>query len=73
MRLNHYRKYRKMLSALCAGGMMLQLGSCDLGSITTTTTLNGRDAIIQLIRGAILTPIDALITNAVNQAFGDDT
>ena len=73
MRFNTVGKYRKMLGAICGGAIMLQLGSCDIGNITTTTTLNGRDAIIQIIRGAILTPIDAFITSAVNEAFGDDT
>lgn len=73
MPFNTYRKYRKLFGAICGGAFMLQFSSCDLGNITTSTTLNGRDAIIQLIRGAILTPLDALITTAVNDAFGNDT
>ena len=57
---------------ICGVGVLCQFGGCELGTITTSMTLNGRDAIIQLVRGAVLTPIDAFITDAVNQAFGAD-
>lgn len=57
--------------ALAGVGLVAQFGGCDLGTITTTTTVDARDAIVQLIRGALLTPIDAFITNAVNEVFGD--
>ena len=50
--------------------MVFQFGGCDLGTITTSTTLDARDAVIQLIRGAVITPIDAFITEAVTEAFG---
>ena len=62
----------KSAGLLCTIGPLFQFGGCDLGTINTTTTLDGRDAIIQLLRGAILTPIDAFITAAVNQALGAD-
>ncbi len=62
----------KTLGLICGLGTMCQFGGCDIGTITTTTTLDGRDAIIQLVRGVILTPIDALITDAINDAFGAD-
>ncbi len=62
----------KSVGLLCGLGVLCQFGGCELGTITTTMTLDGRDAIIQLIRGAILTPIDAFITNAVNDVFGDE-
>ena len=62
----------KSLGLLCSMGVLCQLGGCDIGAITTSTTLDGRDAILQLVRGAILTPIDAFITNAVNEAFDSD-
>ena len=65
-------KRAKRFSLLCGLGMVLQVGGCELGTITTTTTLDARDAIIQLIRGALITPIDAFITNAVNEALGGD-
>lgn len=63
----------KSLALLCGLGFLCQFGGCDLGTITTSTTFDGREAIIQLVRGAILTPIDAFITNAVNQAFDEVT
>jgi len=53
-------------------GVLFQFGGCDIGTITTTTTLDGRDAIIQLVRGIILTPLDALITSAVTDAFSNE-
>ncbi len=59
----------RMLATLCGAGTVFQLGGCDLGQITTTTTVDGRQAIISLVRGAILTPLDALITEAINRAF----
>lgn len=68
---------RTKFTLLC-GGMVLShafaLGGCDLGTISTTTTatLDGRQVLIDLLRGAILTPIDAAITNAVENLLGDD-
>ena len=62
----------KSLGLLCGVGILCQFGGCDLGTITTTQTMDGRVAIIQLIRGAILTPIDTFITNTVNDAFASD-
>ena len=62
----------KSVGLLCGMGSLFQFGGCDLGSITTTTTLDTRDAILQLLRGAILTPIDAFITSAVDHALGAD-
>ena len=70
MKRPQYLKLRaKSLALICGLGAACQFGGCDLGTITTSMTLDGRDAIIQLIRGAILTPIDAFITEAVNEAF----
>jgi hypothetical protein len=65
------RKRAKALGLLCGLGTLCQLGGCDLGTITTSMTLDGRAAIIQLVRGAILTPIDAFITETINNAFGE--
>ena len=64
--------HAKSVGLLCGLGFLCQFGGCDIGAITTSTTLDGRDAIIQLVRGAILTPIDAFITSAVNEAFDSD-
>ena len=72
MRYRRMRVRSKSAGLLCGLGILCQFGGCDLGTITTSMTLDGREAIIQLLRGAILTPIDAFITNAVNEAFGAD-
>ncbi len=61
----------RAVGLLCAGGMLFQFGGCEFGDITTSTTLNGREVITSLLRGAILTPIDQFITTAVNEFFGD--
>lgn len=58
--------------ALLAFGTMFQFGGCQLDQITTTTTLDGREVLIQLLRGAILNPIDAFITDRVNNLFDND-
>ena len=63
---------RRLMRAGLASGLLLQFGGCDFGQITTTQTLDARDAVIQIVRGIILTPIDAAITNAVNAAFDAD-
>ncbi len=72
MRFRSASTRAKVLGLLGGLGVVCQLGSCELGTITTSMTLDGRDAIIQLVRGAILTPIDAFITEAVNDAFDSD-
>ncbi len=73
MRRNHIGSVRyRAIGLLFSAGTLFQLGGCELGTITTSMTLDGRDAIIQILRGAILTPIDAFITNTINDAFGEN-
>ena len=69
MRFGVWRARRRLASALCAGGLVFQFSGCDIGAITTTTTVDGREALISLVRGAVLSPIDALITQVINDAF----
>jgi len=57
-------------SAILAAGTVCQLGSCNFGEITVTQTINGADLVVSLVRGAVLDPIDAYVTDLVNQAFG---
>ncbi len=61
----------KTIALICSAGFMFQAGGCSFGEITTTTTLDGRELLVSLIRGAILTPLDALITDTINDAFAD--
>ena len=74
MRSRRLRIRVKSACLLCGLGTLCQFGGCELGTITTssTTTLDGRDAIVQILRGAILTPLDVFITDSVNEAFGAD-
>ncbi len=62
----------RTMGTLGAGAMLFQLGGCEFGDITTTTTLDGRELVISLIQGAILNPIDAFIIETVNDAFGPE-
>jgi len=50
---------------------IFSLGGCELDEFTTTTTttLDGREIVLYLVRSAILTPIDDAITNAVDAFF----
>ncbi len=60
------------MGAVCSAGMLFQFGGCDVGSITTSVTLDGRSLLISLVRGAVLMPIDTLVTDAINNAFSND-
>ena len=62
----------KAVGVLCTVGVVCQFGGCSIGEITVTQTVDGRELLISLIRGAILGPIDEYITTAVNEAFDDD-
>jgi hypothetical protein len=61
-----------MALAALAAGTTFQFGGCNIADVTIPTTLAGRDLLITLVRGAILTPIDAFVTNAINNAFNND-
>ena len=67
---NFIHRFRRKLAALATGGILLQisLSSCQFDQITATSTvtLDGREVLINLIRGAILTPIDQFITDREN-------
>lgn len=64
---------KKSVGMLLGYGVLCQFGGCDIGEITMTTTMDGREVLISLIRGAILTPLDAFITDSVNDLFsGND-
>ncbi len=57
-----------------AAGFLCQLGHCDFGAITTTSTvtLDGGELIASLVRGAIITPLDQWLTAPVTNAFESD-
>lgn len=61
---------RKVFRLAFAAGLLFQFGNCsDFGSITATTTLDGREVLTNIARSVILTPIDNFITTAINQFF----
>ena len=68
------RRLHRAAALAATGAVVLQLGNCQLDDINVSSavTIDGRDALIGLIRGVILTPIDQFITNGVNELFGDE-
>ena len=64
----------KRLMAILSVGTLLfgwPFSSCRIDEITTTSTVDGREVLVSLIRGAILSPIDAAITEGVNELFDE--
>lgn len=63
---------RSMIPTLLCASALFQFGGCSFGEITTTTTVDGRELLISLVRGAILTPLDQALTQAINDAFSNE-
>ena len=61
-----------MIPTLLCASAVFQFSGCSFGEITTTTTVDGRELLISLIRGAVIAPLDQAITEAINDAFGDE-
>lgn len=57
------------IAGILTAGMLFQFGGCDISAVTVPTTLDGRELVITLIRGALLAPIDQAITAVVQNAF----
>ena len=66
------KRQRRLAAGLCSAAMLFQFGGCQIGEITVVQTVDGRELLISLVRGAILSPIDAAVTNAINNAFSND-
>ncbi len=62
----------RSLGAIFSAAIVCQLGGCEFGQISTSVTLDGRALIVSLVRGAVLDPLDALITGAVDNLFSDN-
>lgn len=72
IRNGRWRGLRSLVVAgLILGAVPLNLGGCDLGEFTTTSTvtLSGREVIAYLIRSAILTPIQTAIDQGIDALF----
>lgn len=52
-----------------SAGFVFQTPGCTLNQITATTVLDGQQAILQVLRGLVLSPIDALLSQAVYTVF----
>jgi hypothetical protein len=64
---------RRKLGLLGCGALLFgcPFGGCQIDQVTASTTLDGREVLISLIRGAILSPIDSAITYGVNEFFDE--
>ncbi len=70
----HVRRLARVrrFSTIAAAGVMLQSPlQCNLQDFTTTTTttLDGREVVTFLVRSAILTPLDNLVTAGIDRFF----
>ena len=73
MRRLDLRKANRLAVLVCTAGVVGQFGSCDLGQITTTQTLDGREVVLGIIRSAIITPLDQWVTQTINDAFAEES
>lgn len=67
-----YRRITRMnrLALLASGGLAsFSLSSCDFSEFTTTVTLDSRDVVEFLVRGAILTPLEEAIDQGIDYVF----
>lgn len=76
MKRSSWVKCKRRLMLVATAGSLCQFGTCDFGEITTTstTTLDAGELIASLIRGAIITPLDEWLTNAIDEVIesGDE-
>ena len=73
MKRSRWKMYRiKVVGMVCGIGTLFQFGGCELGQISLTQTIDGREALISLFRGAIITPLDAFLTESLRNALGGD-
>ncbi len=69
-RFHFYRRGMKFAACMSlAAGLVFQTPGCTLNQITATTVLDGQQAIIQVLRGLLLSPLDALLQQAVFTVF----
>jgi hypothetical protein len=69
--LGRFRRYSVV--SLLSGMMAFQFGGCIPSEFTaietTTVTLDGRGVITSLINAAIISPLQALVADSVNNFF----
>jgi hypothetical protein len=66
-----YRWARRYGALICGTALAFPFGRCNFGEFTSTSTvtLDSRQVIAFLVRGAILTPIEQAIDAGVNRLF----
>ena len=66
------RRLRTSLALALTSGILFQLGGCFTGSITTTSTISGRDFLLNALRGFIIGPIDNMIVQIVDNLYEEE-
>lgn len=51
---------------------LFPLAGCDLDGITVTQTLSVEELLLTVVRGLVIAPLDAALTDAVQNAVGDE-
>lgn len=64
-----FTRLRKWTAITTMGMSLAVIGNCNLGEVTATTTLDGRDVVTSLLKGALLTPIETAINEGVEYVF----
>lgn len=70
MRRTNIVNRARRVAAVLAGATMFQIGPCNLESIEVTQTIETQQLLIDIANAVILDPIEAFVTNAINNAFG---
>jgi len=66
------RLRRRVVAAACTIGFLGQFSGCQFDELTVTQTVDGRELLISLVRGAVLGPLDDFITTSINDAFEEE-
>ena len=69
--VRRFQRVRRVGTVAAAGVMLQSPLQCNLSDFTTTTTttLDGREVVTFIVRSAILTPLDNLVTAGIDRFF----
>lgn len=70
-------RMNRIVLLVSSGIASIAVGGCDFSEFTTTVTLDSRQVVEFLVRGAILTPLENAIDDGIDYVFdrldnGDD-
>lgn len=62
-------RIQRWAMVMTAGTSCAIIGDCNLGEVTATTTLDGREVVTSLLKGALITPLETVINEGVDRFF----